>query len=119
MTDSRMFVHLVEENEWEGETWRFWLQTNGNGPALERLAAYLERTRPASEPYTMDPLEKAIGEADVDLLVRYADDDGYMASEIKVTGTLTLPENLDALQPDDLLYKGQIKNLFHDADPVP
>ena len=55
----------------------------------------------------------------MDLLVRYADDDGYMASEIKVTGTLTLPENLDALQPDDLLYKGQIKNLFHDADPVP
>jgi hypothetical protein len=121
------FVKLTEENEWEGETWRFWLQVDGNEDELVRLRGALDAVaqiydggEPGS-PFTLDVLSNAKDESYVDVLIEQADedDDGYMAADHKVTGTLTVP---DWPAPADFgskieqdLYKGGITKLFRET----
>lgn len=105
------FVKFTEHNEWEGETWNFWLQVNGNETALAKLADALRVGVADSEPeYELASIGSAVAESTVDDLIEHADDEGYMCAHNKVTGVLTVPDDLgDYL---DKLYKGQITNLF-------
>lgn len=107
MSDLR-FARLIETNEHEAATWNFWLQVNGNEDGLDRLADFLETDD--DEPHyvlTQDELT----EPEVDLLVRFADEN-YMMTHNKVVGVLVLPDGLADEEPDHWFYKGQIEKLF-------
>jgi hypothetical protein len=121
------FIPFVEENEWEGETWRFWLQVDGNEAELEKLRAVLaeiEALYDDSEPgapFTLGPANTLHDEDFVNKVCDLADEDegGYMAAHQKVTGVLTVP---DWPAPEDFgsraeqdLYKGGIRALFRET----
>lgn len=106
------YVKFTEHNEWEGETWYFWIPLEGNRDALKTLADALDGDDSEDERYALD-LEP-VPEYDVDVLVRHSDI-GYMHTHNKLAGILTLPENLVALIADDdaPFYKGGIRDLMH------
>lgn len=111
------FVPFTEENDWEGETWRFWLQLTGNEAELEKLATLLIKQSTDEDgewretPYSLD-LNDVLEESQVQLLIDHAGG-SYMASETKVTGTFTCPEEPD--ENDDPFYKGGIRKLFRES----
>jgi hypothetical protein len=124
------FVKLTEENEWEGETWRFWLQVDGNEDALLRLhvaldaLAALYRDGEPGSPFVLDSIDHAKDESYVDVLIEQADEEegGYMASDHKVTGVLRVP---DWPAPTDFggrieqdLNKGGVCELFQETAPA-
>jgi len=101
------FVPFTEDNDWEGETWTFWLQLDGNEEELVRLH---EATHDL-ESYSLN-LNVIENEDTVDHLERHAKQ-GYMSSDIVVTGKFVMPDLLS----DDLdraLYKGGIEFMFKD-----
>lgn len=118
------FVMFTEDNDWEGETWNFWLQHEGNEVELEKLQGFLEKIHvdsddPADAQCTLN-MDVVEPEENVDLLVRYAEG-GYMPTHNKVTGTLTAPVLDDYKGADDdstvvnaqsALYKGGIRDFF-------
>jgi len=125
MTDLK-FVPFTEENDWEGETWRFWLQLTGNEAEIEKLGNLLIKQATGEDgekreiPYSID-LSDELTEAEVDLLVDHAHGTSYMSSETKVTGTFTCPEGPDVHADqddgdDDPFYKGGITELFTTGD---
>lgn len=108
------FVRFVENNDHEGEEWRFWLQVNGNEKELKRLRKILFATMPSN--YTIDDLSDAVPESHVDTMVSFAFG-GYMDSDHKCTGRLELPLDDAFGNLDDLFYKGQIMDFFKNDDP--
>jgi hypothetical protein len=109
------FVKFTEENDWEGETWRFYLQLEGNEEALDELTLLVEKMENwGEESYSLDldPLE----EEEVDILVKHSDS-GYMDYHQKVEGFLEIPDNANELSEEDLFslfYKGGIRKLFEE-----
>lgn len=121
------FLKLTEENEHEGETWRFWLQVDGNEDELVRLRGAIDAVAQLYDdgepgcPFVLDALSKAKDEAYVDVLIEQADEEegGYMASDHKITGTLAVPSwpapaDYDNRIEQDL-YKGGIRDLFRES----
>lgn len=102
------YVKFTENNDHEGESWNFWLPVDGNEQELEVLAV-LVATDDEYPEYELD-LDHPEDETAVDAFVRRAKqvEGGYMDSDNKVTGVLTVPPDLDV----DKLYKGGIKGLF-------
>lgn len=98
------YATFTEDNEWEGETWRFYIPVEGNEASLQMLA---DRTM-QMEGYGVDltPLD----EATVDARVAAPDDTDYMAAHNKLAGTLSIPtaDDTDLL---DVIYKGGIADL--------
>ncbi|WP_446224953.1 hypothetical protein ACTWPB_07500 [Nocardia sp. IBHARD005] len=100
------FIRFTETNDNEGEVWHFWLQADGNRPALERLGDLLDAA--ATDGYDCYKLtDVEMDEAGVDLLVANCES-GYMDYSNKVVGTLVIPDEFDI----DSLYKGGIRDLF-------
>lgn len=106
------FISLTEDNYHEGETWRFWLQVDGNEAEIAKLRARVAEQGDEGA-YTLAADEDAIPESEVDILVKHSHS-GYMAHENKVAGMLTLPNEDDL---NDLLYKGRVAEHF--TEPVP
>lgn len=112
-----LYVQFGEQNGHEGETWTFWLQLDGNEASLNRLrdviAEYEEASGEESE-YTLD-LDVRLPERAVDVLVEHGGG-GYMAYHTKVSGVLTVPDDLlqhTEYGPSlDRLYKGGVQDLF-------
>ncbi len=104
------YATFTEDNDWEGETWRFYIPTEGNEVALQTLADLVEQ----AEPYALDlaPLSEPIVD---DRVERLADDTGYLAAHNKLAGTLTVPEG-DADGLFDTLYKGGTRDLMVTTD---
>lgn len=106
------FVPFFEENEWEGETWTFWLQLDGNEDELVRLYELLSD----QETYTLD-LNDVESEEAVDRIVSRAYV-GYYHSDNKVTGKFVCPENTSGFAHseflDDKFYKGRIEDHFQE-----
>jgi hypothetical protein len=111
-----VFVRFSETNEWEGETWQFYIPLAGNEKALEDLRTKLadadlqdqDGEGDGERVFTLeaDPLP----EVEVDVLVANGADDGYMPEHTKLTGTLVLPES-SGVELGQALYKGGIRNL--------
>lgn len=118
------FVEFFEDNEHEGETWRFWLQLDGNLAELRRLERAIIEVSSAHSygcDYELD-LDTPVSEHDVDVLVSRSRR-GYMKYETKVVGRLKLPDDL-VQQSDygptlDSLYKGEIVKYFTKNDVEP
>ena len=109
------FIRFHEYCDWEGESWDFWLQLNGNEEEIQKLRALIEQAQEASGivydwPYTLT--EDTENEAVVDNLVKYSEE-GYMLTHNKVIGALTCPEDLG--EHADKLYKGGIRDFFKKA----
>jgi len=78
------FQILIEENDWEGETWKFYIQVDGNEEAMEELSDIVST-------HSEITLGDIIPESEVDILVKHSDS-GYMAYHNKVTGVLSFPD---------------------------
>jgi hypothetical protein len=104
-TDQPHFVRFQEENDWEGETWNFWLPLDGNEDELLKLAALIA----GREEYRLG--EQGEPEAIVDKLIQYGES-GYFAQHNKSTGRLTCPTDIEKL------YKGGVRDCFGPAQPA-
>jgi len=114
------FVRFNETNDNEGETWTFWLQANGNEDQLDKLWNLLidaaknpddEDEEDEDFAYDLsDRREVTLSEYDVDVRVKHAAGEGYMAAHHKVVGKFTCPDSLGDGADD--LYKGKIRKLF-------
>lgn len=118
VTPTRGYAVLTENNEWEGETWRFYIPTHGNTDALAALKTAIDGMAdddddtPSFE-LDLDPIPAHV----VEVLADYdSDDDGYMSRHNRLEGKLVLtPEFLEKLklnEGDRLLYKGGIRELM-------
>jgi len=103
------YVRFIEHNDWEGESWNFYLQVEGNENALLRL----EEMLPAdNEDYELDltvPYTKKL----VKTLVKHSRT-GYMRYHNRVDGVLDI-DLLDSIDWEDgpaPFYKGGIKDFF-------
>lgn len=107
------FIKFTERNHHEGETWRFYLQVDGNEEQITKLRKMLAAydTTPAIS-YTLD--DQLLDEATVNALVEQADDEGYMPAHNKVTGRFKCPDDLG--HRADELYKGSIEEFFTAAE---
>jgi hypothetical protein len=106
------YATFTENNQWEGETWRFHIPIEGNEQSLNRLLAALTSgvgpAQPASYRLSLEPVD----EATVDDRVALGGGD-YMHEDNKLSGRLVLPDDLlGAIVNDDLLYKGGVKDLM-------
>lgn len=99
-----MFVKFTEHNDWEGESWSFFIPTNGNEEAIEDLRKCLAHM----DDFELD--EDETDEDEVDLLVKNSDT-GYMDEYQKLSGELVLGD-LVGSELADALYKGGIRNLM-------
>lgn len=116
------YVKFSEINDWEGETWHFWIPAEGNEEALKALQSALGE----SEEYELDLTP--VPESEVDVLVKHTDS-GYMAYHNKLSGALTLTaedlakiESGDVGSDDDggegpLFYKGKIRGYLQTRAP--
>lgn len=120
------YVCLVEHNDWEGETWHFFIPVEGNQQQLQKLYAALSEHNLLDEDdgYELD-LDEWHNEVEVDAAVLHAHD-GYMASHNKLQGTIDIDKLRPQLRTEDtlilLLNKGNIvdKDLgLSYAAPIP
>lgn len=111
---TRTFVCFIEDNEWEGERWAFWLQVEGNEDQLEYLFTLLFKYADnLSETYILD-LGDRESEHAVDRMVQRGQS-GYMNSDNKVVGDMVIPEFKDWEDLDRALHKGGIEKFFREA----
>jgi hypothetical protein len=97
-----MYLRLTERNDWEGETWHFFIRIQGNEEALNKIAAAVV----GSEEFHIDPTEYTEEEVDR----RICDDpgSGYMPMNNKLVGILKkLPATKEKLL--EKMYKGGIR----------
>lgn len=113
---NRTFVRFTENNEWEGETWVFWLQLDGNENELIKLRNLLAELELEADEDAEDPpyelasfKENTLPEEHVDVLVKHGGS-GYMAAHTKVLGKFTCPDELG--DGGRALYKGDITKHF-------
>ena len=119
LTDmSRKYVMFTENNDWEGESWDFFIQYDGNEEELKALYDNIH-LHDLSETYELN-LSKIIPEYEVDFVLKYAKD-GYMMSHNKISGKLKFSERVmtsykDYDSPkectDSLLNKGGIEDMY-------
>lgn len=85
----RKFIAFIEINEWEGESWRIWLQQDDNEEAIALLSDLFD------EEFLCDSFRigdyKDVPESHVDILVKYSPSN-YADSDRKFDGIVNLPK---------------------------
>ena len=101
------FIRFTEHNDWEGESWNFYIPLEGNEEAIDRLRDSVKKEG------AFEVGSRAYPETVVDLLCEESRS-GYLVFENKLSGKLTFTgeESLERLF--DRLYKGGIVNLLSD-----
>lgn len=102
------YYRFAEHNEWEGETWYFYIPAEGNEEAIEQLRQILEEVE-LTRVYEISM--KKLKEKNVNLYCKETDS-GYMSFHNKLSGKLI---NIDTLlfgENEDPLYKGGIRNFM-------
>lgn len=102
------FITLIENNDNEGETWRFYLQLTGNEIAIDNLKDLITGDEWVAESFEFG---EVIPESEVNVLVKHTNS-GYMDYENKVVGRLEYEQPQDSEQLTDMLYKGGIVKYF-------
>ena len=80
------YLCWTEDNDWEGETWHFYIPTEGNEEALALLKAKLEEFSD-NENVSFELSNAPISERDVDVLVDHSGS-GYMNEHNKMKGKI-------------------------------
>ena len=119
------YFHLAENNDWEGETWHFYVPAEGNEEAIAILEDYLQRAKAAHEatPGPVDfPYTWVREELHLPTILRLGSSTGYM-DEHNVIEKLDLAKvravdwhAREEQCPDepllkDHLYKGGLRDL--------
>lgn len=116
-----IFVAFYEKCEWEGETWRFWLQVDGNEEVIESVRRHLANYNDSdddddSEDSAWELSEEVLPEYDVNILVNNSMS-GYMAYEHKVVGIMSIPDDFHT-DLEQFLNKGGIRDMFSPPEPT-
>lgn len=102
------YLRLTEHNDWEGETWDFFIQVDDNEEAIKVLREKITQ----SEDFVLGTDEMT--DIEVDILVEKGNNEsGYMARFNKVPGILDLDKIKEITFDPELgagLYKGGIKD---------
>jgi hypothetical protein len=113
-TASSSYRRLIEHNPWESETWNFYIPIAGNEKILNLLEDFLEQFKDTEFTEQFEMPRHILSETEVDVLVKYANNDGYLCSQNKLQGRLDINSLLfDDETPDtiaNLLNKGGIRN---------
>ena len=106
------YVKWTEINDWEGETWNFYIPFWGNTSAVYLLITML----PEYSSYKLCP--NLIPEDEVDILIKHVGENGYMPEHNKMKGIIdrTKFENLDADHFESLFYKGGLDKIGLEDD---
>jgi hypothetical protein len=99
----KKFASFVEINDYEGETWYFFIPVEGNEEAIKTLKEHLR----GSEQFGFDFDE--VDEYVVDILCERSIN-GYMPSHNKTHGKLVLPDDMEDIE--EILPKGGIEGLM-------
>jgi len=107
------YVKWTEINDWEGETWNFYIPFDGNESDV-----YLLRVMVIDLKSSYDLRLNLIPEEEVDALVKHSDGNGYMPEHNKMKGIIdrTKFENLDADHFESLFYKGGLDKIGLEDD---
>lgn len=80
-SQNREFYHITEHNDWEGETWKFYLVKEGNEKFMDKLKKAVEKHDEYGD--TLEIGDELVPESEVDILVKHATN-GYMKTHNKV-----------------------------------
>ncbi len=117
------YVRFTERNDWEGETWRFYIPIKGNEATIEDLKEQLAKI----EAFSLDKYgsgcdleveDETFDAKTVEALIKHSDT-GYMPSHNKLKGKLVLPPFPKGAITEEsyqnyvaLFYKGDIDKLM-------
>lgn len=104
------FIKFRETCDWEGESWNFWLQLDGNEKEIEKLKELIKDR----ENYKI--FDCVLDEKDVDILVKKSDS-GYLTYENKIVGKFSV-DKIILNKNIDNLYKGGIEDYFQMIEDV-
>lgn len=97
--EERLWYKFTENNDWEGETWNFYILLTQ--AEYEHLATLVD-----DEVYELSgPIEEEY----IDKKVKYQDDDGYMPKHNKcgIPRNNVLDVTFEQTEEDDPFYKGK------------
>lgn len=115
------YVRFTEANEWEGETWHFFIPLEGNEKVLDRLRNLVEGLNAEEGDAQFTVASDTLSDGEVEVLSRSNEwvESGYMPTFNKLSGTLTLPirisnqdEDVDWNEMLDAFYKGGIRKMM-------
>lgn len=96
------FYCLVENNDWEGETWKFYFPVEGNEKETKKLNKFID-----GENYILS--EKIYTEEEVDILcTECLNHITYMPTHNKLNGKLSVKGKKN----NNPLYKGGIRDMI-------
>lgn len=88
----KMYARLKENNDWEGETWCFYIPVQGNEKAIDKLRKLCEQLNEEEE-FSCSIDDEFVPESAVDVLVKYGES-GYFDDHNKLEGKLVLPKKM-------------------------
>jgi hypothetical protein len=94
------YIRFSEHNDHEGETWHFYIPIKGNEKDIAKVRELIADV----DAYRLD---RELTEAQVDTLVEFDNESGYMARHNKAAGFNKLPKSVD-WEDDDPFYKGRL-----------
>lgn len=109
------YVKFTEINDWEAETWHFFIPYEGNEKAIERLALLIRNDKN----YKIHKQKDSImwTEKEVDTAIKeMGDNTTYMSAYNKLKGKLNIKVLIEDYKrdPDNTLYKGRIKEYMEE-----
>lgn len=88
------YQRVTEYNDWEGETWNYWVKYSGNEPELKRLSQAISDIESVGLPVDFTVTDDWLKEDQVDVLVEYGTPVGSYSDLHQKVDTLKLPEEL-------------------------
>lgn len=118
------YFRFTEDNEWEGETWHFYIPVKGNEEAVASIRASIERINEYNAANKGCEIQysfsaKLYTRNQIDALIDCDDDEcSYMAAHNRLCGYLKAPKLAVILNEDSIsewtkhFYKGGIAELM-------
>lgn len=103
------YLRFTEDNDWEGESWFFYLPIEGNEASLEHLRALIAE----SDWYSLS--DATFSKRSVKTIVKHSQC-GYMKYENRARGVFKPPVDIDWTD-EDPFNKGGILDFFSGGDP--
>lgn len=106
-----VYLDFIENNDWEGEKWHFYIPVAGNEDVMDRFKEIVNAVNDEDGMYELG--REYLKEEEVDTLIRFGDT-GYMPYHNKLEGKLDVKKLIKDLDSDDdPFYKGGIKDYLH------
>lgn len=98
--DVMKYIKFTEYNEWEGETWNWYMPLKGNGKDFKKIKVLIRY----NSSYRIEKIE--LTKNSLNALIEHSSD-GYMKSHNRAIGFRNIPKEIDWVK-DDPFYKGQM-----------